>query len=95
MAWVHIVKDDEEESLLFANGRVVQKPFFKIYNLLFCLLGGFYFSPVISVLCCILTYLSSVISPQGGPGASGCGFGNFEEIGPLDKEMKPRNTTWV
>uniref|UniRef100_A0A803XWZ3 Carboxypeptidase n=1 Tax=Meleagris gallopavo TaxID=9103 RepID=A0A803XWZ3_MELGA len=32
---------------------------------------------------------------QGGPGSSGCGFGNFEEIGPLDKELKPRNTTWL
>ncbi|XP_034646170.1 retinoid-inducible serine carboxypeptidase [Trachemys scripta elegans] len=32
---------------------------------------------------------------SGGPGASGCGFGNFEEIGPLDAELKPRNTTWL
>uniref|UniRef100_A0A8C8RAN1 Carboxypeptidase n=1 Tax=Pelusios castaneus TaxID=367368 RepID=A0A8C8RAN1_9SAUR len=32
---------------------------------------------------------------QGGPGASGCGYGNFEEIGPLDAELKPRNTTWL
>ncbi|XP_069511051.1 retinoid-inducible serine carboxypeptidase [Ambystoma mexicanum] len=32
---------------------------------------------------------------QGGPGASGCGYGNFEEIGPLDSDLKPRNTTWV
>lgn len=39
--------------------------------------------------------LSFGISLQGGPGASGCGYGNFEEIGPLDKAMKPRNTTWV
>uniref|UniRef100_A0A8C9WN18 Carboxypeptidase n=1 Tax=Scleropages formosus TaxID=113540 RepID=A0A8C9WN18_SCLFO len=32
---------------------------------------------------------------QGGPGGSSCGFGNFEEIGPLDRDLKPRNTTWV
>ena len=36
-----------------------------------------------------------VIWLQGGPGASGCGFGNFEEIGPLDVNLKPRNTTWL
>ncbi|XP_072043586.1 retinoid-inducible serine carboxypeptidase-like [Amphiura filiformis] len=32
---------------------------------------------------------------QGGPGGSSCGFGNFEEIGPLDVELNPRNTTWI
>ncbi|TRY59609.1 hypothetical protein DNTS_003892 [Danionella cerebrum] len=32
---------------------------------------------------------------QGGPGGSGCGFGNFEEIGPLDRDLKPRETSWV
>ncbi|XP_051889272.1 retinoid-inducible serine carboxypeptidase [Pristis pectinata] len=32
---------------------------------------------------------------QGGPGASGCGFGNFEEIGPLDVDLNPRNYSWV
>lgn len=32
---------------------------------------------------------------QGGPGASGCGFGNFEEIGPYDIHMQDRNTTWL
>ncbi|XP_070703890.1 retinoid-inducible serine carboxypeptidase [Pempheris klunzingeri] len=32
---------------------------------------------------------------QGGPGGSGSGFGNFEEIGPLDKNLKPRETSWV
>ena len=36
-----------------------------------------------------------VIWIQGGPGESGCGFGNFEEIGPLDVNLKPRNTTWL
>ncbi|XP_071430035.1 retinoid-inducible serine carboxypeptidase isoform X2 [Pithys albifrons albifrons] len=41
------------------------------------------------------TELPLVLWLQGGPGASGCGYGNFEEIGPLDKEMKPRNTTWL
>ncbi|XP_057831254.2 uncharacterized protein LOC131041986 [Cryptomeria japonica] len=32
---------------------------------------------------------------QGGPGASGVGIGNFLEVGPLDDELKPRNTTWL
>uniref|UniRef100_A0AAY5E7Y9 Carboxypeptidase n=1 Tax=Electrophorus electricus TaxID=8005 RepID=A0AAY5E7Y9_ELEEL len=32
---------------------------------------------------------------QGGPGGSSCGFGNFEEIGPLDTDLKPRETSWV
>ncbi|XP_062886779.1 retinoid-inducible serine carboxypeptidase isoform X1 [Mobula hypostoma] len=32
---------------------------------------------------------------QGGPGGSGCGFGNFEEIGPLDVDLNPRNYSWV
>ncbi|XP_038940970.1 retinoid-inducible serine carboxypeptidase isoform X3 [Rattus norvegicus] len=32
---------------------------------------------------------------QGGPGGSSTGFGNFEEIGPLDTRLKPRNTTWA
>ncbi|KAK2980297.1 hypothetical protein RJ640_006295 [Escallonia rubra] len=32
---------------------------------------------------------------QGGPGASGVGIGNFEEVGPLDTDLKPRNTTWL
>ncbi|KAJ9542795.1 hypothetical protein OSB04_029301 [Centaurea solstitialis] len=32
---------------------------------------------------------------QGGPGGSGVGFGNFGEIGPLDVNLKPRNSTWL
>uniref|UniRef100_A0A3P9L8Q2 Carboxypeptidase n=1 Tax=Oryzias latipes TaxID=8090 RepID=A0A3P9L8Q2_ORYLA len=32
---------------------------------------------------------------QGGPGGSGSGFGNFEEIGPLDRDLQPRSTSWV
>jgi len=32
---------------------------------------------------------------QGGPGGSGTGFGNFEEFGPLDANLQPRNTTWL
>jgi len=32
---------------------------------------------------------------QGGPGASSTGFGNFEEIGPLDVNLKPRSGTWA
>ncbi|XP_026180469.1 retinoid-inducible serine carboxypeptidase [Mastacembelus armatus] len=32
---------------------------------------------------------------QGGPGGSGSGFGNFEEIGLLNRDLEPRNTSWV
>ncbi|XP_012082500.1 serine carboxypeptidase-like 51 [Jatropha curcas] len=32
---------------------------------------------------------------QGGPGGSGTAFGNFLEIGPLDSNLKPRNSTWL
>ncbi|MQL91416.1 hypothetical protein Taro_024032 [Colocasia esculenta] len=32
---------------------------------------------------------------QGGPGASGVGIGNFQEIGPLDTDLKPRKSTWL
>ncbi|KAL7247954.1 hypothetical protein ACSBR2_002790 [Camellia fascicularis] len=33
---------------------------------------------------------------QGGPvRGSGVGFGNFLEIGPLDVDLKPRNSTWL
>uniref|UniRef100_A0A665U9U1 Carboxypeptidase n=1 Tax=Echeneis naucrates TaxID=173247 RepID=A0A665U9U1_ECHNA len=32
---------------------------------------------------------------QGGPGGSGTGFGNFEEIGPLNRDLKPRKTSWA
>ncbi|XP_022140631.1 serine carboxypeptidase-like 51 [Momordica charantia] len=32
---------------------------------------------------------------QGGPGGSGVGIGNFEEIGPLDTNLKPRSSTWL
>ncbi|KAF6299619.1 serine carboxypeptidase 1 [Rhinolophus ferrumequinum] len=32
---------------------------------------------------------------QGGPGGSSTGFGNFEEIGPLDSDLRPRRTTWL
>ncbi|KAM4664841.1 retinoid-inducible serine carboxypeptidase [Discoglossus pictus] len=41
------------------------------------------------------TELPLVMWLQGGPGASGTGFGNFEEIGPLDTDLKPRNTSWL
>ncbi|XP_051168677.1 retinoid-inducible serine carboxypeptidase-like [Leptopilina boulardi] len=36
-----------------------------------------------------------VIWLQGGPGMSSSGFGNFEEIGPLDSNVTDRNNTWV
>ncbi|XVF46804.1 hypothetical protein PTKIN_Ptkin03bG0057700 [Pterospermum kingtungense] len=32
---------------------------------------------------------------QGGPGASGTGIGNFQEVGPLDTNLKPRDHTWL
>jgi len=32
---------------------------------------------------------------QGGPGASSAGYGNFELIGPLDRNFNERSTTWV
>lgn len=32
---------------------------------------------------------------QGGPGASGTGFGNFEELGPLDINGNKREYTWL
>ncbi|KNA25243.1 hypothetical protein SOVF_008340, partial [Spinacia oleracea] len=32
---------------------------------------------------------------QGGPGASGTGIGNFQEVGPLDTNLNPRNSTWL
>ncbi|XP_066470998.1 retinoid-inducible serine carboxypeptidase [Tiliqua scincoides] len=41
------------------------------------------------------TELPLILWLQGGPGSSGCGFGNFEEIGPLDTDLKPRRTTWL
>ncbi|XP_047056880.1 serine carboxypeptidase-like 51 [Lolium rigidum] len=37
----------------------------------------------------------TVLWLQGGPGASGAGYGNFMEIGPLDTDLKPRATTWL
>ncbi|XP_040171212.1 retinoid-inducible serine carboxypeptidase-like [Anopheles arabiensis] len=36
-----------------------------------------------------------IIWLQGGPGASSSGYGNFEEIGPLDRTLKPRENSWV
>ncbi|KAJ6849104.1 serine carboxypeptidase-like 51 isoform X1 [Iris pallida] len=37
----------------------------------------------------------TVLWLQGGPGASGVGIGNFQEVGPLDTDLKPRNSTWL
>lgn len=36
-----------------------------------------------------------IIWLQGGPGASGVGIGNFQEVGPLDTDLEPRNSTWL
>nr|CAB3265902.1 retinoid-inducible serine carboxypeptidase [Phallusia mammillata] len=51
------------------------------------------------------TYQPSFLSPldpipvliwlQGGPGASGTGYGNFEELGPLDLDLNRRETSWT
>jgi serine carboxypeptidase 1 len=32
---------------------------------------------------------------QGGPGGSSIAYGDFQELGPLDLNLQPRNTTWV
>ncbi|KAL8130107.1 hypothetical protein V2J09_019262 [Rumex salicifolius] len=32
---------------------------------------------------------------QGGPGSSGVGIGNFQEMGPLDTNLIHRNSTWL
>ncbi|WOL18233.1 serine carboxypeptidase-like 51 [Canna indica] len=37
----------------------------------------------------------TVLWLQGGPGASGVAIGNFQEIGPLDTDLKPRSSTWL
>ncbi|KAM0736646.1 Retinoid-inducible serine carboxypeptidase [Formica fusca] len=36
-----------------------------------------------------------IIWLQGGPGGSSTAYGNFEELGPLDTNLNPRNYTWV
>jgi len=36
-----------------------------------------------------------IIWLQGGPGGSSTSYGNFEELGPLDVNLKSRNYTWV
>ncbi|XP_011254586.1 retinoid-inducible serine carboxypeptidase [Camponotus floridanus] len=36
-----------------------------------------------------------IIWLQGGPGGSSTSYGNFEELGPLDIDLYPRNYTWV
>lgn len=41
------------------------------------------------------TSLPLVIWLQGGPGASSTGFGNFEEIGPQDVNLRERKTSWI
>ncbi|KAL2101497.1 hypothetical protein ACEWY4_003258 [Coilia grayii] len=41
------------------------------------------------------TELPLIMWLQGGPGASSTGFGNFEEIGPLDRELDERDSTWI
>jgi serine carboxypeptidase 1 len=38
--------------------------------------------------------LSSTVA-SSSQGASGVGLGNFLEVGPLDVDLKPRNSTWL
>ena len=38
---------------------------------------------------------SSTVLSDLWQGASGVGLGNFQEIGPLDVDLKPRNSTWL
>jgi hypothetical protein len=40
----------------------------------------------------VLVFFSLSVQNQG---ASGVGIGNFEEVGPLDTDLKPRNSTWL
>jgi serine carboxypeptidase 1 len=42
-----------------------------------------------------LETLPLVVWLTGGPGGASTGWGNFEEIGPLDWKLEPRNFTWV
>ncbi|XP_042466185.1 serine carboxypeptidase-like 51 [Zingiber officinale] len=42
-----------------------------------------------------LTPWPTILWLQGGPSASGVGIGNFQEIGPLDTNLKPCNSTWL
>ena len=46
-------------------------------------------------MCVLIRDIHVSLCMQGGPGASSTGFGNFEELGPLDVNLQPRNTTWV
>jgi hypothetical protein len=38
---------------------------------------------------------STIVFSDPSQGASGIGLGNFQEIGPLDVDLKPRNSTWL
>ncbi|XP_063816927.1 retinoid-inducible serine carboxypeptidase [Pseudophryne corroboree] len=41
------------------------------------------------------TEVPLVLWLQGGPGGSSCGFGNFEEIGPLTTKLTHRESSWI
>ncbi|CAK9250536.1 unnamed protein product [Sphagnum jensenii] len=49
-----------------------------------------YYSKII-----LQTDVPLVLWIQGGPGASGVGFGNFQEVGPLTTDLEPRESTWL
>ena len=40
-------------------------------------------------------FLTLMLLQQGGPGLSGTGYGNFQIIGPLDLDIRKRETSWV
>lgn len=43
----------------------------------------------------IKSWLACLYSVDCMQGASGVGYGNFVEIGPLDTDLKPRAYTWL
>ncbi|XP_049826421.1 retinoid-inducible serine carboxypeptidase [Aethina tumida] len=55
----------------------------------------FYWLYYTTALVANVTEKPLVIWLQGGPGASGTGYGNFAELGPLDVDLNPRNHTWI
>lgn len=42
-----------------------------------------------------ITTVPVIMWLQGGPGGSSVGVGDFQEIGPLDEQLQPRNHSWV
>ncbi|KAM7496841.1 hypothetical protein LguiA_021255 [Lonicera macranthoides] len=62
------------------------------------ILNKFYIFPKLEICVRMLILLkisSKARSHSSQTGASGVGFGNFGEIGPLDTDLRPRNSTWL